>query len=270
MGYGKRLFLSGAVFAALALALLLALAFPSVRVGPTAPLAPPERGRRPFQPGQTVRYEFLFQGLAVGTAWLKRAAEEQKPNRLELLYGASVSPSIDWAWNFRVRGRTVLESDTLLPKVAEVTTEKKQRHKRRSTLFDRHRGVARIETWKSQDDRPHRKEVPLAGDFDIPSAILALSRMENAGMIHVLRADDRYEVTLAPGGIREITVPAGRFDAREWELRVRKLGEEPEDGKPPAQLRVWVDAALGLPVKAEAQLSIGRVQLQLVSAGGEM
>jgi len=263
----RAVFLTGAACGALFAALLAAQIRgrpASNRGDPLPPMRAPRGAGLPAGDGEQCRYTFTWQGMPAATLQVRYAIAVQDGRPcMEISYEGQTSALIDWAWSYRLTGRTLIDPETLLPRRCEVTSVEGDRRKVTRTAFDRREGLAHVETWKPDRDRRKREAVPVRNEVDAAGAMLLLRTARNGGVVRVLSGDDTLELAARPGRRGPVRVPAGEFNAVQWSLAVRAAAPAREAQRYRG-LRLWLSEDGRVPVRLEADVLIGRVTAELV------
>ena len=227
---------------------------------------------RSFRMGERLTYAFDWNGIPGARAWMGLKEEVKDGARwIVLEYEGRTAVEIAWAWDYRVSGTAYLDPQTLLPAVSTVTSTKKGKTKRSTTRFDRSAGVAETVTEKLYRGTSSTERVPFRQGLDLPTALLLMRTLElRAGesvTVEVLQSDKAYAVTLTAGAVETVSVRAGSFEAVPVDVRVEAQGSsgQGEARSEYRAVRVWLSAQGHVPLKMEAQVTVGRVRAELVS-----
>jgi hypothetical protein len=219
----------------------------------------------PFKPGETLSWDvswssYLTAGTAVATV------KEKKPSFSSTAYyivaEGRPTPLLSRLYTLYYKIDTLLDSYTLLPQRGSVYSEEGQRHRFKTTQFDRAASKVFFE---------YKTDTTVKADFPIsPVTQDALSA------IYVLRAiplkdGDRmtmpvtdngrnYKVLFDVGGLEQVKTPIGQQSA--WRV---KLSVFDDKSKPVGRnIAIWMsDDARRLPVKLQAELPVGSFNLTL-------
>ncbi len=213
-------------------------------------------------------YRFSWEGFP---AAILRLEQRRRRGQVEILYEGRTVPELDRLWRFRLRGRTVLEPPTYLPVVSQYVAREGERRKSTHTAFDRRAGTATVIVEDLQEGERERHNFAIEGDVDVAGAMHRLRAARGGGVLNVLVGDDRYTVAAHPLEATRVETPAGSFPARRWWLAVRRREEGEREARPEQPCRamhVWVGEERRIIVRMEAAVFVGRVVLELTSAGG--
>ncbi len=254
--------------------------------GKTAGIVPPSLvprlQRLLVQQGEDLEYAIGINGVPAATLRASiRTGRAEGGQQLVMEYEIRPVATFDKVWSFRQSAKTVMSPRTLLPSVSEVVRRSGEREKRIATHFDRPSGIATVTIWKSDRDEPKQKEIPFDLGLDVPSAFLWMRVMKlplnEVKSLTLLNGDDAYEVAFEALATGEVEVPAGRFDAVQVDVHIRKLeenamasGEGADEGLAPLQeygnVRVWLSTGGRVPLKLDCQVLIGHIHAELVAA----
>ncbi len=140
------------------------------------------------------------------------------------------------------------------------------------TRYDWGSGLATSTITKTRHEKTSEKEVRIKPSLDIPSLFLMMRAQDlpvsETRTVKVLNGDTAYEVTLTPVGKEQIKVAAGTFEASRFDVGIREVPkDEPSDETRPVRYRsvhIWVAETSRMPLKLEAQISVGSVYAELV------
>jgi hypothetical protein len=197
-------------------------------------------------------YDLLWHGNPAGTLRVDADIlhDAQRP-LLRVRCELATVPALEPIWGFEASATTLMEPATHRPVRAELTTRRPRREKRSTMLFDWDTGTARLDEVK-----PHRiasSVVPLEDEFDPLSALVHLSSVSPPCVLRVLVRDDLYKLTVSRTGEQTARVPAGTFNAEQWDVVATEVtGETSPQEEPPARCTAWVFGEHRLPVRAEA------------------
>lgn len=246
------------------------------------PVFIPRLQRLLIEQGEELEYRVGLNGVPAATLRTAiRASGESGRRELVLEYEIEAVPTLDRVWSFARTGKTVMNSRTLLPSTSESVSRSRDREKRVSVRFDRQSGIATVTTWKSHRNKTTREEIPFELGLDIPSAFLfaRVSKMplDEVRSLRVHNGDDVYEVAYRALRTEQIEVAAGRFDAIEVDLHVRKLEEDEPGGEGEStdtiltpteeyrSVRVWLSQERRIPLKLDCHVLIGQIYAELVA-----
>ncbi|MFO7957261.1 MAG: DUF3108 domain-containing protein [Candidatus Brocadiia bacterium] len=218
-----------------------------------------------IRPGQRLQYTVGLQGAPLGEVTVTGGSPANGGRSPVVNYRLRTLPALHWAWEFEATGTTVLDPETLLPFRVETTTRDKDGTTVTTSLFRPKAGEVWIAEQEPDEDEPDEDLVTAERAADPVAALLLLGAAEAGGQLTVLKGDDAYRVRAEPGDLETLKLPAGEFAARRWTVTVREWDED--EGPAPSEhvLRVWMDAATGVPLQLEADLLVGRLAARLVS-----
>jgi len=220
------------------------------------------------RPGQRLRYSVELQEVPVGTVTVTGQAPRDGGRSPAVSYRLQTLPVLHWAWEFEATGTTVLDPETLLPRRVETTTRDRDGTTVTTSRFYPEDGTVSVTEQEPDEDEPDENVVRAHRAADAVAALLLLGAAEAGGRLTVVKGHDVYLARARPAGSEKIKLPPGEFTARKWTVTVREWDED--DGPAPSEhvLRVWVDAAGGLPLQVEADLLLGRLTARLISLSG--
>lgn len=217
------------------------------------------------RPGQRLRYSVGLEGAPLGEVTVTGGRSADGVRSPMVKYRLRTLPALHWAWEFEATGTTVLDPETLLPFRVETTTRDKEGTTVTTSRFRPEEGEVWITEQEPDEDEPDEDRVRAERAADPVAALLLLGAAQTGGRLTVLKGDDVYKIHAEPGGSATLKLPAGEFTARQWTVTVREWDED--EGPAPSEhvLRVWTDAATGVPLQLEADLLVGRLVARLVS-----
>jgi hypothetical protein len=215
--------------------------------------------------GQRIRYTVGLQGAPLGEVTVTGGRSANGGWSPVVNYRLRTLPALHWAWEFEATGTTVLDPETLLPFRVETTTRDEDGTTVTTSLFRAKDGEVRITEQEPDEDEPDEDLVRAERAADPVAALLLLGAAQAGGRLTVLKGDDVYRVRAEPEDSETLHLPAGEFAARRWTVTVREWDED--EGPAPSEhvLRVWMDAATGVPLQLEADLLVGRLTARLES-----
>ncbi len=250
--------------------------------GIVVPSLVPRLQRLLVQQGEELEYAIGLNGVAAATLRTSiHTGPAEDGQQLVMEYEIRPVATFDKVWSFRQSAKTVMSPRTLLPSVSETVRRSGERVKTMATHFDHQSGIATVTIRKSDRDEPKLKEVPFDLGLDVPSAFLWMRVMKlplnEVKSLTLLNGDDTYEVVFEALATGEVEVPAGRFDAIEVDVHIRKLeentvasGEGEDEGLTPApehrNVRVWLSKDRRVPLKIDCQVLIGHIHAELLAA----
>jgi len=281
-GLDRKAFVAVLVTALCACAALLAMAWALRERTPSPPIAAPGESRLPpaavdLPPGEVLSYVFNWNGIPAFSAEV-RLEERRGPagTVLVLSYKGRTLEHVSRLWQYHAEGESYLDPVSLLPRRTVITSTAGRKTRRLTMTFDRAEGIATTVTEKLYKHSRSEKKVPFTHGLDMMSAVAFVrSRRLEAGksfVIEVLLKGKRYAVELTPGAAEPVSVPAGRFQAVPVAVRVRRLGaadeEKAQDRVQARSARIWFSTGDHVPLKAEADALVGKVQGELVKLSG--
>jgi hypothetical protein len=231
-------------------------------------LAPPAvRTERavPFKVGETLNYDVSWSSyLTAGTAVV--TVKEKKPSFKSTAYyivaEGRPTPLLSKLYTLYYKVDTLLDSYTLLPQRASVYSEEGQRHRFKTTQFDRAAKKVFFE---------YKTETTVKADFptspvtqDALSAIYVLRAIPlKAGDRMTMPVSDNginYKVQFDVGAAERVKTPMGELSA--WRV---KLSVSDDKNRPVGRnVAIWMsDDARRLPVRLQADLPVGSFNLLL-------
>ena len=222
----------------------------------------------PFAVGETLDYDVSWANfLTAGTATLK--VQEKKPaygSRAYYIYAEGLPVSwIARLYPVYYKADTLLDVYTLLPQRGSIYSDERGQRQTQITLFDRGAGSVVYEVQPAKEAKlrmavPPRTQDALSAVYAIRAAPLLEGARQtmsvfDRGTLHVVR------VTV--GAKERVATGAGVF--RAWRIAPVVTDSEGHPGY--SGLVIWIsDDARRLPVKLEAELTVGRFVLLLRSA----
>lgn len=226
----------------------------------------------PFGPGEKLDYDFGWNGIpaATLTVSLSSAARDGR-DCLVFGYKGQTTGSLSHLYTFEASGETCLDPLTLQPLSADMLTRTRNKEKQIVTRFDWQRALADAKVHRVRRGKVSEKEVSLEVGLDTASALLLMRATDvparSTRTLRVVSAEDAYEVTITPVGPEEIAVPAGTFATTHYDVGIRELtknaGEEDTQPVQYRNVRIWVADTNRMPVRLEADLSIGHLYAKL-------
>jgi uncharacterized protein DUF3108 len=267
-----RAALAAAAVAALAPAALAAQRATRPPAHPAAPAktpAPPRVERQvPFKVGETLTYDVSWSSyLTAGTASV--AVKEKKPSYNSTAYYivAEGRPTalLSKLYTLYYKLDTLLDSYTLLPQRGSVYSEEGNRHRFKTTQFDR---GARKVFFEYKADTTVKADFPTSPvTQDALSAIYVLRAIPmKAGDRMTMPVSDNginYKVQCEVAGQERVRTPLG--DQPAWKLKLSVF----DDKNVPVgrNVAIWIsDDPRHLPLKLQADLAVGSFNLTLRSA----
>jgi hypothetical protein len=237
---------------------------------PSAPVTPARRAERPvpFKIGETLMYDvswssYLTAGTAVTTVKEKKASFDS--SAYYIVAEGRPTPIVGKLYSLYYKMDTLLDSYTLLPQRGSVYSEEGSKHRFKVTKFD-HAAHKVFFEYQSAGTATDNFTVPPYVQ-DALSAIYVLRSVPlKAGDRMTMPVTDNgsnYKVQVDVGPSERLKTPFAEANA--WKLRLGIFGG---DGKPQGRnITMWIsDDARRLPMKLQAELSIGSFNLNLREA----
>ena len=236
-----------------------------------APVAAPARVRLPFEPPETLTYEFGWNGLPAATLRITTRREGEGPDApLVVEYEGRSLPAVRAVWKMDATGRTVVDPATLRPLSAVASSRSPSKEKSYETRFDWEAGSAEVKKRKTRDGKTKEKTVQLKAGLDMPTALLALRAASDGQNLRVISGTKAYQIVVTDRGKETVKMPDGPQEALHYELSIRKLpkeGEEPEAESLFRSFHVWLKPEGRVPLKLETQVLVGHIFAELVRTG---
>jgi hypothetical protein len=237
---------------------------------PAATEAPQRRAERPvpFLVGETLTYDVSWSSyLSAGTAVL--TVKEKRPSFGSTAYYivAEAKPTslVSKLYTLYYKLDTLLDAYTLLPQRGSVYSEEGNKHRFKTTRFDRGTQKAFFE---------YQSGTTVKADFAVPaftqdalSAIYVLRAIPFKSGDHMTMpvSDDgqNYRLAIDVGALERVKTPVGEVSA--WRVKPALTGGNGETvGR---NLAVWIsNDARRYPVKVQAELAVGSFNLALREA----
>jgi hypothetical protein len=247
---------------------------PSPAKGPSKPAPPDPAAKRerpvPFKVGETLVYDVSWSAyLTAGTATV--AVRDKRPSFDSLAYyivaEGRPTPLLSKLYTLYYKADSLLDAYTLLPQRGSLYSEEGRRRRMTSTRFDQAGRNVHVEMKTATVVTKDLQVPPYAQDS--LSAIYVLRALPLGTKLKltmpVVDGDDVYRVRVAVIGHENITTPLGQFLA--WKITPTVL-----DARGKAQGRafsLWIsDDSRRLPLRMEADMSVGRFVLSLREARG--
>ena len=233
-----------------------------------APAAPRVERQVPFKVGETLTYDVSWSTyLTAGSASV--AVKEKKPSYNSTAYYivAEGRPTalLSKIYTLYYKLDTLLDSYTLLPQRGSVYSEEGQRHRFKTTQFDR--GAKKV-LFEYKADTTVKADFPTSPvTQDALSAIYVLRAIPiKAGDRMTMPVTDNginYKVQFDVSGQERVRTPLG--DQNAWKLKLSVF----DDKNAPVgrNVAIWIgDDPRRLPLKLQADLPVGSFNLTLRSA----
>ncbi len=213
------------------------------------------------RPGHELRYLVQLAGAPLGVIVL--TGEPADNSSAAISYRLQTLPALSRIWEFEATGATVVDAVTLLPLRAESRARDKDGVTVRTSRFRPAGGGVYVTRQRPGQEEPDREFVRARRATDPLAALLMLGAARESGRLTVLRGADVYHVRAEPAGLEEVSLPAGGFRARRWELGLRAWDEDEGLAEAEYELTAWVDGQTGLPLQLEAPLPLGSLTARL-------
>ncbi len=258
------------VFLALAAASHASTASLHTSASPVAPARPTPRSEQPvpFKVGETLTFDVSWSSyLSAGTVTSTIQAKRPSYGSTAYYIVAEARPVtlLSRLYTLYYKMDTLLDSTTLLPQRGSVYSEEGSRHRFRETRFDRQ---ARKAFFEMRTTTVMKTESGMSSyEQDALSALYVLRALP-------LKVGDHFTMPVSDGGmnyqVRIDVGPAERVKTAIGDLSALKLRPSIVDahGAPVGRnMWLWIsDDARHLPVKAQAELAVGSVNLVLSAA----
>ncbi len=223
----------------------------------------------PFKPGETLRFDVSWNGyVTAGTAVLTvKARRETGVGRAvyDIVGEAQPSALLQKLYRLSYRTETHLDTRTLLPTLATISSDERGRTKLKTTRFvsltSVEYEVKTATTSKTVMSVPRASQDPLSALF----VLRALQLRGGEAITIPISSDGKvYQVRVAAGARETITTGAGTIPADRLTLTVKDSRGQPATTR---MLALWLSAdARRLPLKLEAGLPVGSFVMSLAQA----
>jgi len=222
----------------------------------------------PFQAGETLTYDVSWSTfLVAGTVVM--AVKEKKPSLDSTAYyivaEARPAPFLAKLYSLYYKLDTLLDVYTLLPQRSSFYTEEGNKHRLKTTRFDR---TAKKAFFEDQSTTTVRADLPIAAaTLDALSSLYVLRALPLKAGLHATMPviDDglKYTLTIDVAAPERIKTPIGEIGA--WKVTPAIADDKGQAiGK---NLAVWIsDDARRYPLKIHADLPVGSFDLVLREA----
>ena len=238
-----------------------------------APHASPAQSARraertvPFRAGETLTYDVSWSAFVAGTVVM--TVREKKPSFNSTAYyivaEARPVPFVAKLYSLYYKLDTLLDVYSLLPQRGSLYTEEGNRHRLKTTRFDR---TARKAFFEYQSATTVKTDFPIAASTqDAFSSLYVLRAIPLKAGLHVTMpvSDDgrNYKLTIDVAAPERIKTPIGEMGA--WKVTPAIVDDKGQAiGK---NLALWIsDDARRYPLKIQADLPVGSFALQLREA----
>jgi hypothetical protein len=263
---------------ALVIAVFAAVAVYAFLHGERKPVAPasavrpaPAASRNLPAAGESHRYRLCLNDMAAGELTTSLATVTKGGrDSLEFSYTLVPTGTLQYLWHYKLTGSTLMDPRTLRARSGSFTSRSGDHDKTVSVVFGPSADTATVTVSKPYKQSVKRKQVPIGSSLDSPAALLLLRTADWTGQparFHVLNGEDLYQWTVHYEGQEQIKVPAGDFEADALAVETCEMNLKATGGPAPKDesktVRVWLDHATGIPVRIQADMSLGTFQADL-------
>jgi hypothetical protein len=242
---------------------------PSPPAPPATKAAAPRVERPvPFVVGETLSYDVSWSSYL--TAGSVSVAVREKRSSLNstayyIVAEARPTPFLSKLYSLYYKLDTLLDSYTLLPQRGSVYSEEGQRHRFRTTQFDRRAGKVLFEYKADTTVKADFPTSPVTQDALSAIYVLRAIPLQAGDRMTMPVADNgvNYRVRLDVAGQERVRTPLG--DQPAWKVKLTVF----DDKNAPVgrNVAIWMgDAPRRLPVKLQADLAFGSFNLTLRDA----
>ncbi len=243
----------------------------STQKPPAAPTAAPARRSErpvPFHIGETLTYDVSWSSyLSAGTAVV--SVKEKRPSFDSTAYyivaEAKPTPLLSKLYTLYYKLDTLLDAYTLLPQRGSVYTEEGNRHRLKTTRFDRRQQRVFFE-YQSGNTVNSEFAVPAFTQDALSSIYVMRSIPLKAGDHMTMPVSDdglTYRLGIDVGAPEHVKTPLGEINA--W--KVRPVLTDDKGQMVGKNLAVWIsDDERRYPLKIQAELALGTFNLLLREA----
>lgn len=231
-----------------------------------------------FDAGETLYYEFGWNGIAAATAkvWVEKGREE---NREVYTFNATARTTsfVDRLYALRADGESVASVDTMLPLHNCLSQTENGRKTVESVVFDPVRKTAQYTRQRDRDGGKPPSERSVAIQCDQPGDPVALAyalrcqtfTVGETKQTQIVAGRHLYDVAVKVVGQERIKVEAGTFDALKLVPTFHEVGKPPDTSKV-REVALWISSDnRHLLLKVTSEAFVGHVygELTKVEAG---
>jgi len=232
----------------------------------------------PFAAGEVFEYCVSWNGIpaANSVTWVERCVQDGT-DLYEFQMITKSNSVIDILFDVHETARSTVDAKTLLPIRHDLIHQLNDRQWRYTAVFDHTARMARCQRAIVHKDRIEKVRLSFQNAYDpisLPYFLRTLAwKVGDARQLELVEDNTRFLFTMMAVGQEEISVPAGKFRAIQFELTIRNLTTRRKEEAEVKRAEVWAsDDRYHIPLRLKTGAFIGHIYADLAKfklASGE-